>query len=173
MPRRLSRLREGRFLDRLPRQGLGFPQRRGPHGDYFDKYVDEVWAEYAKEKLTPSGKYTGKVVDGALTFSPVGDGKSYTCEKKPSTQDILLGEGVLGRNAAFCGAFNRHVAADPADWRTAAKFYQADPCNWYAKFLHEHAIAHKCYGFCYDDASEQAAYFSGKEKNLIVTLYWD
>jgi hypothetical protein len=148
-------------------------RKDGPHGDYFDKYVDEVWAEYAMEKETPSGKYVGKVVDGALTFASRQRGPSFTCEKKPSTQDILLGENILGRNAAFCGAFNRHVAADPADWRTPAKFYQAEPCNWYSKFLHEHTIAHKCYGFCYDDASEQAAFFSGTEKNLIVTLTWD
>jgi hypothetical protein len=65
------------------------------------------------------------------------------------------------------------VLADPADWRDAAKFYKADPCNWYSKILHEHTIDHKCYGFCYDDVSEQAAFFSGKGDKLVVTLYWD
>ena len=95
------------------------------------------------------------------------------CSKKPSTQDILLGEGELAGNPQFCAAFNRHVAADPADWNNPAKFYQAEPCNWYSKFLHEHSINHKSYGFCYDDASEQAAFFSGKGDNLIVTFYWD
>lgn len=148
-------------------------RKGGKHGDYFDKYVDEIWEMYATKKATPSGKYTGEVTGTSLTFTPVGGGPSFTCESKPSTQDILLGEGVLGRNAAFCGAFNRHVAADPADWRDVSKFYQAEPCNWYAKFLHEHTIDHKCYGFCYDDASEQAAYFSDKGKTLKVTLGWD
>jgi hypothetical protein len=143
------------------------------HGDYFDKYVDEIWDMYATKKAIPSGKFTGEVVGTALTFTPVDGGKPIVCESKPSTQDILLGEGVLGKNAAFCGAFNRHVAADPADWRDVSKFYQADPCNWYAKFLHEHTIDHKCYGFCYDDASEQAAYFSEKGDTLTVTFYWD
>ncbi|HET6249978.1 MAG TPA: beta-1,3-glucanase family protein [Tepidisphaeraceae bacterium] len=147
-------------------------RKGGPHGDYFDRYVDEIWNEYAREKPTPSGKYLGKVAAGALTFSPVGKGKSFTCDRKPTTQDILLGEGVLGRNPAFCAAFNRHVAADPADWNSPARFYQAEPCNWYSKFLHEHAIDHKCYGFCYDDSSEQAAFFSGKGDTLTVTLTW-
>ncbi len=56
---------------------------------------------------------------------------------------------------------------------TPAKFYQAEPCNWYARFFHEHNLDHKAYGFCCDDVSEQAAFFSGKGQNLIVTLYWD
>jgi hypothetical protein len=155
------------------RAGFG---KDGPHGKYFDRYVDEVWDSYAQEKKTPSGKFMGKVANGALTFTPVDGGaraKSHTCARKPSTQDILLGTGVLGSNPHFCAAFNRHVAGDPADWNTPAKFYQAEPCNWYSKFLHEHSIDRKAYGFCYDDASEQAAFFSGKGKELIVTLYWD
>jgi hypothetical protein len=156
------------------RAGFG---KDGPHGKYFDKYVDEVWEMYATEKKTPSGKYIGKVdAKGALTFTPTGGdpkAKTYTCARKPTTQEIFLGTGVLGSNPHFCAAFNRHVAADPADWNNPAKFYQAEPCNWYARFLHEHSIDHKAYGFCYDDASEQAAYFAGKGPEVIVTLYWD
>jgi hypothetical protein len=150
--------------------------KNGPHAKYFDSYVDEVWAMYAQEKKTPSGKFTGKVVQGALTFTPVDGGakaKSLTCARKPTTQEILLGTGVLATNPQFCAAFNRHVAADPADWKTPAKFYQAEPCNWYSKFLHEHSIDNRAYGFCYDDASEQAAYFAGKGAEVIVTIYWD
>jgi hypothetical protein len=150
--------------------------KNGPQAKYFDKYVDEVWEMYAREKKTPSGKFVGKVVDGALTFTPVGGdakAKPLTCSRKPTTQEILLGTGVLGANPAFCAAFNRHVAADPADWRTPEKFYQAEPCNWYSKFFHERSLDKKAYGFCYDDYAEQAAYFSGKGPELIVTLYWD
>ncbi len=155
-----------------PCRGGGF-ELNEPNATYFDKYVDEVWNMYAKEKPTPSGKFIGKVVNGALTFTPVGGGKGYTLHKKPSTQDIFLGEHELAGNPNFCAAFNRHVAADPADWRNPSKFYQALPCNWYSKFLHEHAINHRAYGFCYDDVSEQAAFFSGQGDNLIVTIYWD
>ncbi len=148
--------------------------KEGPNGNYFEKYVDEVWAMYEKESPTPSGKYTGKVSNGALTYTPVnGGGKGFTCARKPNTQEILLGEGTLGGNPNFCAAFNRHVAEDPADWRTPAKFYQKLPCNWYSKFLHEHTVDHKCYGFCYDDVSEQASYFAAKGDSLTVTFYWD
>jgi hypothetical protein len=146
-----------------------------PFANYFDKYVDEVWEMYAKETKTPSGKFIGKAdPNGALVFTPVdGGGKAVSCAKKPTTKNILLGEGVLGSNPGFCGAFNRHVAADPADWRDPTKYYQTEPCNWYSKFLHEHSIDHKSYGFCYDDAAEQAAYFAGEADHLIVTFYWD
>lgn len=152
------------------RAGFG---KNGPNGRYFDEYVDEVWDLYAQEKKNLSGNWIGKVVDGALTFTPVNGGQPFHCARKPNTQEIFLGTGVLGSNPQFCAAINRHVLADPADWKTPARFYQAEPCNWYSKFLHEHALDRKCYGFCYDDVSEQAAFFSGKGDNLIVTLYWD
>jgi hypothetical protein len=152
------------------RAGFG---KDGANGHYFDKYVEEVWEQYAQEKKTPSGTWVGSVADEALTFTPAGGGKPVRCARKPTTQEAFLGTGVLGGNPQFCAAINRHVLADPADWKTPARFYQAEPCNWYAKFLHEHAIDRKCYGFCYDDASEQAAFFSGKSDKLTVTLYWD
>jgi hypothetical protein len=114
-----------------------------PFANYFDKYVDEVWE---KTPLTT---------------------------KKPSTKDILLGEGILGGNPGVCAAFNRHVAENKADWRTPAKFYLKEPCNWYSKFLHEHTVDKHCYGFCYDDYAEQAAYFGDNGDKLILTIYWD
>lgn len=146
---------------------------KGPHGDYFDDYVDEIWDMYAKKTETPSGKWIGSVSGGALTFTPVGGGKSLTCSGKPNTQQILLGTGMLGANPRFCGALNRHVAVDPADWNNPATFYKAEPCNWYAKFLHEHSIGNKAYGFCYDDDAGQAAYFSAKGDEVVVSLLWD
>jgi len=152
------------------RAGFG---KDGPNGKYFDSYVEEVWEMYVRERETPSGEWSGKVVDGALTFTPMNGGKAMNCAKKPSTQDIFLGTGVLARNPQFCAALNRHVLADPADWKNPSKFYKAEPCNWYSKFLHEHALDHKSYGFCYDDVSEQAAFFSGKGAEVVVSLYWD
>jgi hypothetical protein len=148
-------------------------KKDSPHGNYFANYIQEVWDLYAKEKETPTGNWMGKVVDGALIFTAKNGGKSVSCARKPNTQEILLGTGVLGRNPQFCAAINRHVLADPADWRNPARFYQAEPCNWYSRFLHLHAIDHKCYGFCYDDVAEQAAFFSGKGNELIVSIYWD
>ena len=119
------------------------------NGNYFDKYVDEIWDMYATEKTTPGG-WTGKVVDGALTFTKTGQ-KDQVLHKKPSTSDILLGEGELAHLPGFCSAFNRHVAADPGDWSNPAKFYKTLPYNYYSKFWHEQTVDGKAYGFCYDD----------------------
>ena len=152
-----------------------------PFEKYFDKYVDDLWAKYAQETKTPSGKFIGKAdPNGALVYTPVdGDAKmpggagGLTCAHKPTTKNILLGEGVLGGSPSFCAAFNRGVADDPADWHDASKFYQKEPCNWYSKFLHKHSIGGKAYGFCYDDYADQAAYFAGEGDHLIVTFTWD
>lgn len=143
----------------------------GANAHYFDAYIDEVWNRYAREKLTPSGRWTGKVVAGALIFTPVAGGKPVICTQKPDTQNVFKGTGVLAKNPQFCAAINRHVLADPADWNNPAAYYQAEPCNWYAKFLHEHSLGKRAYGFCYDDAANQAAFFSGKGSELTVTLY--
>lgn len=143
----------------------------GPQAKYFQPYIDEVWAMYAQERKTPGGRWTGKVTDGALTFT-AGD-TTHSCKSKPTSQDAFLGTGVLATNPAFCAAINRHVLADPADWRDPAKFYAAEPCNWYSKFLHEHSIDRKAYGFCYDDYAEQAAFFSGRGDTVEVVLRWD
>ena len=152
-------------------------EKGGKHAGFFDQYVDEIWDMYKVKKETPSGQYTGEVVDGALIFTPTakaaGRVKTYKCASKPSTSDVLLGEGVLGSNPDFCGAFNRHVADDPANFHDKTKFYQTLPYNWYSKFMHDHAIDHKAYGFCYDDAAEQASFFSAKGDAGIVTFYWD
>ncbi len=144
-----------------------------PGANYFKDYVDQIWAMYAEEKKTPSGKWIGKVEGGTLTFKALDGSKTYSCKAKPTTQDIFMGTGVLGNNPRFCGAFNRHVAADPADWETPATYYKAEPCNWYSKFLHEHSIDNKSYGFCYDDDGGQAAFFSKAGPELTITLYWD
>lgn len=145
----------------------------GPHGKYFDRYIDEVWSTYAQKKRTPSQKWFGEVVDGGLTFTPVDGGRGVTCRKKPTTQDAFLGTGELATNPQFCAAINRHVLADPADWNVPEKFYKAEPYNWYSRFFHEHSLERKAYGFCYDDVADQAAFFSGRGNEVVVSLYWD
>ena len=146
-------------------------QAGGANANYFDKYVDEIWAMYATPKTLPSG-WTGKVVDGALIFSKEGQ-KDQVIHKKPTTDEILLGAGEMSHLPNFCSAFNRHVVADPGDWSNPATYYKTLPYNFYSKFLHEQTVDGKCYGFCYDDYASQAAFMSGKGTRLVVTIYWD
>jgi hypothetical protein len=141
-----------------------------PYENYFDKYIDEIWAKYATEK-TENG-WTKKTVGTALTYT--GEGKTYTCPTKPSTRDALLGQRVLGGNPPFCGAINRHVLGEPEYWKDPTRFYLKDPCNHYAKFWHEHSLNHKAYGFSYDDAFQQdtLVHYPNAQR-LVVTINWD
>jgi hypothetical protein len=142
-----------------------------PYEHYFDKYVDSIWEMYATPKTLPSG-WTGKVENGVLTLSKPG-AKIYTLNKKPTTQEILLGQQEMGKSADMCSAFNRHVFADPADWSDPSKYYKELPYNFYAKFWHEHTVDGKAYGFCYDDYAGQASYISAPGTKLVITIYWD
>jgi hypothetical protein len=147
-------------------------QKGKAYANYFDKYIDEVWAMYATEKGTLGG-WTGKVSDGSLIFSKPGQ-KNYVLHKKPTTQDAFLGQNELGKSADLCAAINRHVLANPGDWKNVSAYYKVEPYNFYAKFFHEHSIRHLAYGFCYDDFNQQAAYFEGHHSTkLVVTIYWD
>ncbi len=143
-----------------------------PNEHYFDKYVDEIWAMYATPKTLPSG-WTGKVENGALTFSKPGQ-KDYVLTRKPTTKEILLGQAEMGKSADMCSAFNRHVFADPGDWRNPATYYKTLPYNFYAKFWHEHTLDGKAYGFCYDDFAGQASYMSAKAtRSSSSPQFWD
>jgi len=144
-----------------------------PYADYFQKYIDDTWAKYATETKTPDG-WTGKVVDGALIYTPPEGGKGYTCKSKPTTEQALLGTGPLGGSPQFCSAINRHVLDEPSAFTDASKYYQTLPYNFYAKFWHEHTVNGKAYGFCYDDFNQQDTliHYQNSTK-LVITLYWD
>lgn len=153
------------------RSGFG---NQGPYAHYFDDYINDVWAMYANERKTPSGLWIGKVEGQSLIFRPAGGtGETLVCTARPSTQDAFMGTGVLAQNPRFCAAINRHVLADPADWNRPEKYYAAAPFNFYSKFMHDMALNHKAYGFCYDDVADQSSFFSAIGTEVVVTLYWE
>ena len=68
---------------------------------------------------------------------------------------------MLANDPARCAALNRHVVGLPAaDQQNPARFYQASPANWYAKFWHDRAINRLAYGFPYDDYANQSSFVS-------------
>ncbi len=76
---------------------------------------------YATEKETRSGQWTGKVVDGALIFTPVNGGKPLHCARKPNTQEILLGLKWFTKN-------RENLAGDRVDKRQeAADLFPSSP----------------------------------------------
>lgn len=146
--------------------GKGRPQDR-----YFDKYLDGVWKDFAKETQTPGG-WKGQVSGGELIFT--GPSGKVHRSAKPTTQEAFLGNGVLATNPAFCAAINRHVLANPEDWMNPSKYYLQGPANFYAKFWHDHSIDGKAYGFCYDDFNAQDSLIeAARPASLNIVVGWD
>jgi hypothetical protein len=147
----------------------------GANADYFKAYIDEVWAKYATETKTPTG-WTGKVVDEVLTFTSPDGRNTFKCDRKPTTLEIFACVGVLGNNPKFSGCINRHVLGDPAAWANPDGFYATSPCNYYSKFMHNHTINGKAYGFPYDDAEQQDTLLIATKPrpvNLIIAIYYN
>jgi len=140
----------------------------GANAHYLDAYIQGLWSKYASQTLTftdQQGTFTGHVVNGQFQFTD-GQG-TYTIQRAPTTQEALLGSGVLNDatgqtpgtpgydkqlqiQAQLCAAINRHIVEDPAHWTTPSYFY-ASPSNSYAKFWHDHSLNALAYGFAYDD----------------------
>ncbi|MFI6074569.1 glycoside hydrolase family 64 protein [Actinoplanes sp. NPDC051343] len=91
-----------------------------------------------------------------------------------STADVFGCAGPLATSAALCGALNRHVAQlAQAKWSDTSLYYQNGPANYYARFWHNHAIAHKAYGFPYDDAADQSSYIAiDNPQYMLIAVGW-
>ena len=140
----------------------------GSNAHYLDSYIQGLWTKYASQTLTftdQQGTFTGHVVNGQFQFTD-GQG-TYTIARAPTTQEALLGNGVLNDatgqtpgtagydkqlqiQAQLCAAINRHIVENPAQWSTPSAFY-ASPSNSYSKFWHDHSLNGLSYGFAYDD----------------------
>lgn len=150
------------------------------NGNYFDSYVDAVWAEYATTPLVVfldnnSREFSGTTSGTTFNFTEVnlnngayGGTGTYTINE-PTTQDLLLcagsmatGSGVTAAlEAQFCAAFNRHVMDTYTNWTVASSYYQTAPSNYYAAFWHNHGIDGLAYGFAYDDVNNQSSSIVG------------
>ncbi len=76
-----------------------------------------------------------------------------------------------GGSPASCAAINRNVSG--ADAKNPDKYYLKPPCNYYAKFMHDHSLNGKAYGFAYDDYNQQdTLLISRSPVNMIVSIYW-
>ncbi|CAA9245872.1 MAG: GH64 / CBM32 [uncultured Corynebacteriales bacterium] len=90
------------------------------------------------------------------------------------TMDVFGCSGVLANDPVRCAALNRHVVGlSAADQQNPARFYQAAPANWYAKFWHDVSIGGLAYGFPYDDYANQSSFVSrGDPTYLLVAVGW-
>jgi len=162
----------------------------GANAHYLDSYIQSLWTKYASQTLTftdQQGTFTGHVVNGKFQFTD-GQG-TYTIQRAPTTQEALLGNGVLNDatgqtpgtagydkqlqiQAQMCAAINRHIVEDPAHWYTPSFFY-ASPSNSYSKFWHDHSVNALSYGFAYDDVGGfSSSLHTEKPTIATVTVGW-
>ena len=169
-------------------------------GHYLDSYIDSVWEKYKLETLKITLKvkdedvvFTGQVETGGAFVFRTGkkdDNHSYRINRKPTTSEVMLGNGVLNDptgdvvddevkqqlqiQAQICAALNRHVAEAKEKWADAASFYPPNqPSNTYSAFWHERSINRLSYGFAYDDVSQASSSLHHQAPTTAtVTIGW-
>ena len=138
-------------------------------GDYWNAYVDQVWAHYSTTPLLiNTGSDAGQVsctVSGDL-LNCAGDTRGFT---KPSGNDIWgcnSGPFIVQADDTFiharvipvlCAAFNRGtLLLDGGNVQPAlpsTSYYTISPSNHYSALVHKYEVDGKGYAFAYDDVN--------------------
>jgi hypothetical protein len=172
-PYRIMSPAHGSFDDGIDVKTGTQARPRGANATYLDDYISSVWNQYRSQDLVLNLQngwptFTGRVdANDTLTFTDsVG---SYHINGKPSTTEVMLGNGLLDDasgtadklahdkqlqlQAQVCAALNRHVADQAfGSWWDGAHFYPAgQAANYFTKFWHRHSLNGLAYGFSYDD----------------------
>ena len=139
--------------------------------NYYQPYVNAVWAKYASETLTVNtqvqwGQVTGKVTSGKLTFGSVG------AFPQPSAKDIFScssgafagyatnGDEMANITTRLAAAFNRStllVNSQQPTNEVVSQYYQNTITNHYSRIVHSVCPDGKGYAFPYDDVDSSDA----------------
>jgi hypothetical protein len=135
---------------RIVSPGAGGFGTGGPYANYYNSFVDTLWAAngITVAKPGPDGSGLGPYPDlEAAIFRHVG-----------ATAGTFDATGKL---------------LDKTLFSNAATFYAAAPADYYAAFWHAHAIGNKAYGFPYDDVGGYSSYIShANPQYMLVALGW-
>ena len=159
-----------------------------PHSNYFDAYVNQIWDLYRTKDLVFNMfwngqyyEYHGRVQGDAFVFSRPGRENFIAVARKPNVTEIFEASGVLATGnteegaiqARIAAAFNRHVMEDTSKWTDSSSFYRVAPCNYYAKFMHDHSVNGKAYGFAYDDVGDfSGLIWSYNARAVVIDVNW-
>ncbi|MCR5886633.1 beta-1,3-glucanase family protein [Hymenobacter sp. J193] len=172
-------------------------QAGGAQASYFNAYIDAIWSKYVNEDLIfyagDAGVFKGRISNGRLTV--VGQsggfaGRTGIVSRKPTTQEVLEGKGVLDQRVSdgdldlviqsqLCAAINRHVVntttPNPGqqNWYNASQYYLTAPANYYARFWHQGGISvdNLNYGFAYDDVNDQSSSLHTPQPTKVVATF--
>jgi hypothetical protein len=135
---------------RIVQPGTGSFKTGGANADYYDSFVDSLWAAngITVAKPGPNGSGLGSYPDlSAAIMRHVGD-KAGTFSAAGKLTDNTL-------------------------WSDASTFYSAAPMDYYARFWHERALNGKAYGFPYDDVGGYSSYIShSNPQYMMVAIGW-
>ncbi|RJQ84693.1 glycoside hydrolase family 64 protein [Amycolatopsis panacis] len=164
--------------------------------DGFDTQVGDDYETFQEDRAATFARFQSEVPDEfkglaqgqdrilapgkSPDFQPGGKNENYFTDYARSagvdetTGNIAACAGSLAEAADKCAALNRHTADLPAgQQQDPARFYQAAPANYYAKFWHDHGIDNRAYGFPYDDAAGQSSFVSHNDPQwLEVAVGW-
>lgn len=172
-------------------------QAGGAQANYFGSYIDAIWSKYVNEDLIfnagDAGVFKGRITNGQLKV--VGQsggfvGRTGIVSRKPTTQEVLEGKGVLDQRVVdgdldlviqsqLCAAINRHVVntttPNPGqqNWYNASQYYLTAPANYYARFWHQGGISvdNLNYGFAYDDVNDQSSSLHTPQPTKVVATF--
>jgi hypothetical protein len=134
---------------RIVEPGAGGFNAGGPYQDYYTDYINEIWSS------------------NDLTIPLAGpNGSGLTAYPNLSA--------AIYRHTAGPGTFNTDgTLISQAMWGNPNAFYQTDPTDHYAKFMHSIAINGQQYAFPYDDAGGYSSDVScNSPQTLLVAIGW-
>jgi len=122
----------------------------GPYANYYDAFVDSLWAAngLTVTKPDPNGSGLGSYPDlSAAVFRHVGN---------------------------VAGTFDASgKLLDKTLWKDSSTFYRTAPANYYAMFWHGNALGGRAYGFPYDDVGSYSSYMShANPQYMLVAIGW-
>ncbi len=122
----------------------------GANADYYDSFVDTLWAANGITVAKPGANASG-----------LG---SY-----PD-----LSAAIYRHVGAVAGTFDASgKLLSKTLWSDATTFYTAAPMDYYARFWHERALGGKAYGFPYDDVGGYSSYVShANPQYMLVAIGW-
>ncbi len=154
----------------------------GVSKDYFQNYIDRIWAYFATNELVVKAGntelYRGTVQNGIFKVKKP-NGVEAWINGKPNTQEVIEGKGKIAEEVAatpdkdadlafqaqFCAAISRGAidltvpSGQAQDWSNSAKYFGSETHNKYVEFFHQVNISYntKTYAFAYDDVYDQSS----------------
>jgi hypothetical protein len=135
---------------RIVEPGAGGFNTGDPNANYYDSFVDQLWA-----------------ANGLTIAKPGANGSGLGSYPDVSAAIMRHVGAVAGTFSAAGKLMNQSL------WSTASTFYSAAPADYYAEFWHTHALNGKAYGFPYDDVGGYSSYIShANPQYLLVAIGW-